>query len=142
MRRVELGKSQADVAFESEVLTQTTVSELERGKYGPEDLTAARLSALARGLNWTVAELEAATGLNLGLSPASDDQMTVVLRPLPEGLQAAIDIYGKRFSDLLDPTWQQYMAKFRWREGQPEDAESWLDLYRDLSRAGIVPGEN
>lgn len=69
LRRTELGKSQADVAFDSEVLTQTTVSELERAKYGPEDLTASRLAALARGLNWTVAELEQATGLNLNLSP-------------------------------------------------------------------------
>lgn len=68
LRRAELGKSQADVAFDSEVLTQTTVSELERGKYGPEDLTAARLAALAKGLNWTVAELEEATGLELNLS--------------------------------------------------------------------------
>ena len=47
LRRTELGKSQADVAFDSEVLTQTTVSELERGKYGPEDLTAARTAAHA-----------------------------------------------------------------------------------------------
>lgn len=68
LRRVELGKSQADVAFDSEVLTQTTVSELERGKYGPGDLTSTRLAALAKGLNWTVAELEKATGANLGLT--------------------------------------------------------------------------
>lgn len=74
LRRVELGKSQADVAFDSEVLTQTTVSELERGKYGPADLTAARLAALARGLNWTVAELERATGLQLNLTPVDPDQ--------------------------------------------------------------------
>lgn len=74
LRRVELGKSQADVAFDSELLTQTTVSELERGKYGPGDLTAARLSALARGLNWTVNELETATGLHLGLTSPDPDQ--------------------------------------------------------------------
>lgn len=144
LRRVELGKSQADVAFDSDILTQTTVSELERGKYGPEDLTAARLAGLARGLGWTVLELEKATGLdlNLGLPDEGESAMSKSRpRPLPEGLKEAVDIYGKRFEDLQDPAWQQYLAGFNWRSGQPKDPEAWLDLYRDLVRAGVEPGE-
>ncbi|MFC6592375.1 hypothetical protein ACFP81_10485 [Deinococcus lacus] len=61
---------------------------------------------------------------------------------LPDGLRDAIDLYGSRFSDLQDPAWQQYLATFNWRTGQPSEAERWLDLYRDLARAGVVPGEN
>ena len=60
---------------------------------------------------------------------------------LPQGLQAALDTCGKRFEDLRDPRWQQYLAGFSWREGEPEDPEAWLDLYRDLTRAGVVPRE-
>ncbi len=61
---------------------------------------------------------------------------------LPQGLQEAIELHGKRYSDLRDPTWQHYLAGFRWREGEPEEPEAWLDLYRDLIRAGVVPGSN
>lgn len=151
LRRTELGKSQADVAFDSELLTQTTVSELERGKYGPEDLTAARLAALAKGLDWTVLELERATGVNLGLTGVdmmivTPERITFVevkhAKALPHGLQEAVEMYGKRYSDLQDPTWQNYLAGFRWREGEPQEPEAWLDLYRDLVRAGVVPGSN
>ncbi|WP_197408542.1 helix-turn-helix domain-containing protein [Deinococcus actinosclerus] len=63
-------------------------------------------------------------------------------RTLPHGLQEAVELYGKRYSDLQDPSWQNYLAGFRWREGEPEEPEAWLDLYRDLLRAGVVPGSN
>lgn len=63
-------------------------------------------------------------------------------RPLPDALQEAVQLYGKRFPELRESRWQQYLAGFNWREGEPEHPEAWLDLYRDLSRAGIVPGSN
>lgn len=63
-------------------------------------------------------------------------------KALPHGLQEAVELYGKRYSDLQDSTWQTYLAGFRWREGEPEEPEAWLDLYRDLVRAGVVPGSN
>ncbi|WP_322474693.1 helix-turn-helix transcriptional regulator [Deinococcus sp. AB2017081] len=63
-------------------------------------------------------------------------------RPLPDALHEAVQLYGKRFPELRDARWQQYLAGFNWREGQPDDPEAWLDLYRDLTRAGIVPGSN
>lgn len=151
-RRFELGKSQETVALDSGILNQTTVSELEGGKYELQNLTVARVTGLARGLEWSLAELEEETGIDLGLSqyvPRSSREETSGTRrrsvkrsaPLPPGLEAAIKIYGKRFEDLQDPVWQQYLAGFNWRSGQPQDPEAWLDLYRDLVRAGVEPGE-
>ena len=67
-RRAEIGKSQEMVALDSHILNQTTVSELENGRYELVNLTAARLAGLARGLNWGLAELEQATGVNLGMA--------------------------------------------------------------------------
>lgn len=159
MRRVELGKSQADVAFDSGVLTQTTVSELERGKYGPEDLTASRLSALAKGLNWTVAELEKATGIDLGLTTVyqgAEEILPVGHRedgipyayfppkpkpPLPDELQQAIELYSTRYPDLAKPEWQDYLASFKNRSMEADTPEDWLDFYRNLVRFGVQPGQ-
>lgn len=154
MRRTELGKSQADVAFDSEVLTQTTVSELERGKYGPEDLTAARLAALARGLNWTVSELEGATGLELNLSPSSLDSNALIalghaeppaprprLRPIPAELQEMIDEKSELVPELAEERWQQYLAGQRFATGRAS-AERWWNLYLVVKNAGIEPGGN
>jgi transcriptional regulator with XRE-family HTH domain len=67
LRRVALGKSQEEVANDSQVLTQRTVSELENAKYTPDSLTVSRLVALARGLEWTLFDLQTATGLDLSL---------------------------------------------------------------------------
>ena len=75
-------------------------------------------------------------------APRQPERPAPRARSLPQALQDAIDLYGKRFEDLRDPAWQQYLAGFNWREGQPDDPEAWLDLYRDLTRAGVVPGES
>lgn len=62
--------------------------------------------------------------------------------PIPDALKQAAELHGKRYPELLDPQWQAYLAGFRWRDGAPDDPDAWLDLYRDLNRAGVVPGEN
>lgn len=62
--------------------------------------------------------------------------------PLPEGLQEAVKLFSARYPDLSTPRWQNYLAGFRWRDGEPEEPEAWLDLYRDLTRAGVEPGGN
>ena len=148
LRRTELGKSQADVAFDSEVLTQTTISELERGKYGPEDLTSARLAALARGLNWSLPELEKALDIDLGLSAYADDVSSVPFDPrtlfhppapyedddeiyMPEALQEAIDRFGDEpeYAGLKDPDIQRQLALLRRLKGAPTSAGEWLTLY-------------
>lgn len=148
VRRAALGKSQEQVALDSGILNQTTVSELEGGRYEVGNLAITRLAGLARGLNWSLAELEEHLELdfNLGSLEATSRSTASALPQtalqLPQALQDAITLYGKRFSDLNDPVWQQYLAGFRWRDGEPEDPEAWLDLYRDLTRAGVVPGSN
>lgn len=142
LRRVELGKSQADVAFDSDVLTQTTVSELERGKYSPADLTATRLAALAKGLNWSVAELERATGLDLGLSPA--DKILDFLETRFPGIisndpnQSAIDLVKMGAEPINGeypvPLLGDVAAGGRMDTFIPvENAEEWIDAGRGLA---------
>lgn len=65
-RRVSLDLKQEDISERShDVISQGTVSDLERGKVALDKLTAPRLAALAEALEWTVEEMEAATGLSL-----------------------------------------------------------------------------
>ncbi|GHG34573.1 hypothetical protein GCM10017784_30540 [Deinococcus indicus] len=156
MRRTELGKSQADVAFDSGELTQTTVSELERGKYGPEHLTAFRLAALARGLNWTIPELEKVTGLELGiytetLDVATDDDGRTIavfrnpppprLRPIPSELAEMIEEKSHLAEELQTERWQQYLAGQRFSTGRATP-ERWWNLFLLLKNAGVEPGGN
>lgn len=160
MRRAELGKSQADVAFDSGELTQTTVSELERGKYGPEDLTAFRLAALAKGLNWTIPELEKATGLNLGIYVSESETLDIVrneagevigaafrnpppprLRPIPSELAEMIEEKGHLAEELQTERWQQYLAGQRFSTGRATP-ERWWNLFLVLKNAGVEPGGN
>lgn len=122
---------------------------LSKLEYGVRSLAAAALDireALRLGLNISASDWEEATGLataQVAPEPAPRRLTPPArTRQLPQPLQDAIDIYGKRFEDLRDPKWQQYLASFNWREGQPDDPEAWLDLYRDLTRAGVVPGED
>lgn len=151
-RRLDLGLNRpafvAEMARHGQDITPDYLNKLESGRAPLSRASLTVREALRAVLGFSKEQWQEATGLYV--APASDSPVSPSEaaasaprpRPLPDGLQAAIDVYGKRFSDLLDPAWQQYMAKFRWRTGQPEDAEAWLDLYRDLSRAGIVPGEN
>lgn len=148
MRRAELGKSQEAVALDSGILNQTTVSELEGGKYEISNLTAARVAGLARGLNWSLSELETALGIDLGLStyvPASkpSDAFTAKARGyrvpkpprpvLPDSLIDAGRIYGDKpgFEGVKEPRWQYHMAGLPHRR-RPQTPEEWLALYIDL----------
>lgn len=149
-----------------QAFSQQTLSRLESDKTG-EFIANARpriqrmLSCL---LGWTADEFSAHVGITIPEVPyvlnkngklmevatpeleeqwkrsGSPKPKEVNLRDLPQGLQEAIKEFGRRFSDLLDPRWQQYLAGFQWREGVPDDPNAWLDLYRDLDRAGVVPG--
>lgn len=154
-RRVALDLRQEDVAARTEdAISQGTISDLERGKVDIRNLTAPRLGALASALGWTPQQMEEALGVKILRVVDTDmswlengpvvlvDQKKGLSRTLPHGLQEAVELYGKRYSDLQDTTWQNYLAGFRWREGEPEEPEAWLDLYRDLVRAGVVPGSN
>lgn len=141
------GKTQAQIADDLGV-DRTYVSQMVNGKVNWVNSAYFPALVTALGLNFRqIQQLkpDAVTGL---VSAAIKTGAALTLkesaphaRPLPQGLQDAIDAFGKRFPDLLDAKWQQYLAGFQWRRGIPEDPTAWLDLYRDLDRAGVVPGE-
>ena len=147
-RRFELGKSQEVVALDSGVLNQTTVSELEGGKYELQNLTAARIAGLARGLDWTLAELEAETGVDLGLSGyaskldlAPSTSAKTRRRPLPESLEQMIEEKQGLAPELATERWQQYLAGQRFSTGEATP-ERWWKLFLLLQSAGVEPGGN
>lgn len=69
MRRVQLGNlTQEDIQARAEdVISQGTVSDLERGKITLDSLNVRRASALARALNWSLSDMQRATGIDLGI---------------------------------------------------------------------------
>lgn len=145
-RRESLGMSKGDRVTQEDVaartgdlLSQRTVSHLEQGSIELESLAYGRVVALAKALNWTLPELQAATGLEVA------GQVQPLARPaepeMPDGLRAAVEEFGGRYPDLCDARWQRYLSRIRWRTGQPSEAGRWLDAYRDLIRNGIEPGE-
>lgn len=144
-RRAEVVGSQEDLAVRAEI-SQSLVSQIERGVHNPTSLSVDRFAQFLDALNWSAAEFSAATGIEISgiLTGAPVEQSSPKPRRinLPQALREAIEKYSRRYPDLRDPTWQNYLAGFRWREGEPEEPEAWLDLYRDLIRAGVVPGSN
>ncbi len=74
MRRVQLGNlTQEEIQARAEdVISQGTVSDLERGKITLDSLNVKRASALARALEWTLSDMQRATGVDLGISEAED----------------------------------------------------------------------
>ncbi|GGB71639.1 LexA family transcriptional regulator [Deinococcus soli (ex Cha et al. 2016)] len=69
LRRVGLGMAQDDVAAASgDAFSQRLVSDLEVGKVYLGDISITRASALARALQWTLSEMQAATGIDLGIA--------------------------------------------------------------------------
>gem|GEM_PF-5208391 len=145
LRRVALGKSQEAVALDSGILNQTTVSELEGGRYELANLTAARLAGLAKGLNWTLAELEAATGIDLGLA-SYEEKRTTIQRRTPLELSPALEkmIVDRRSiaPELDEYRWRSYLSRMRFRGPKPENPDQWWDIYRDLVRHGIEPEDD
>ena len=152
--REDKGIRQSDVEKRSAEfgakISQSHLSKIEKGNAPLAGLGAERMDALRRALDLTPEDWVSHTGLRLVVKEESEEYSSVTTH-FPgqslkvehrDALQEAIELYGKRFSDLNDPVWQQYLAGFRWRDGEPEDPEAWLDLYRDLTRAGVVPGSN
>ena len=138
--RKRKGLTQDQVVDQSTVPTPQYLSALENGRYDVRNSEHFRSLIGVYGLT---ADQVAEISPDAVITVASPE----IARPprhvsLPQGLQEAIELHGKRYSDLRDPTWQNYLAGFRWREGEPEEPEAWLDLYRDLIRAGVVPGSN
>lgn len=98
----------------------------------------AAVAEFARALGWQSRE-EMVAALDLFEEGRALEAAPRKATPLPAGLQRAVENFGSAFPDLLSPSWQNYLAGFRWRTGAPSEAHAWLDLYRDLTRAGVVP---
>lgn len=72
VRRVQLGLSQEGIADATNgVVSQSTMSALEVGRQELTDLAYLRVVALARALNWSLAEMQRATGVDLGIADAT-----------------------------------------------------------------------
>ncbi|MFD1732651.1 hypothetical protein ACFSC4_30535 [Deinococcus malanensis] len=72
MRRLELGKGQEDIVAQTgDLMTQAWVSDLERGKVELPNAGFAKVVALARALNWSLVEMQRATGVDLGVMDAT-----------------------------------------------------------------------
>lgn len=99
VRRTQLGLSQEAVSGRTgDLVAQRTVSHLENGKIYPTELTMARVTALARALDWTLFEMQEALGIDLGLTrnPAS------TLRPVAFGGVPTYPL-AATLSDALPP---------------------------------------
>lgn len=78
-RRASLGITQEEVAARTgDVLNQKNVSDFEGGRVHLADTTVPRAAALARALEWSLFELQEATGVDLGLTRHADS----TLRPV------------------------------------------------------------
>lgn len=146
-RREALSRSEGDRVTQEEIaartgdiVSQRTVSHLEQGSIEITGLAYGRVVALAKALKWTLPEFARATGLDPdGLEENPNAEAEEHAIEIPDALQEAIDIYGERYTDLRDPSWQRYLSRIRWRNGRPSDPDRWFEAYRDLARNGIEP---
>lgn len=147
-KREALRLTQEQVITEVGIPTITQLSEYENGK-----VSIARskyFPGLARVLKLTEEDIRSINpSAVFDATPTAPEPAGRAMRhfadrdnPIPDALKQAAELHGKRYPELLDPQWQAYLAGFRWRDGAPDDPDAWLDLYRDLNRAGVVPGEN
>jgi SOS-response transcriptional repressor LexA len=90
-------KPQEEIALDSGILTQRTVSEIETGKYAPNQLTSERLAGLARGYGYRdIFEMQDDLGLDFKLGqppplifePTAHNYPEFVVLPI-EPLEAA-----------------------------------------------------
>lgn len=78
-------KSQEMVASDSNVLTQRTISEIETGKYTPDQLTAERLAALAQGYEYRdIFEMQQDIGLDFKLGQPPPLLVEATARDYPD----------------------------------------------------------
>jgi repressor LexA len=143
-RREELGKSQEDVAFETEI-SQSLISQIERGVQNPMFISTTRFYQLLNTLQWTPEQFTRATGLELPSFPPSAETLPVrryripiveagaglpawnesgefvildlpELRGKPESELFAVRVRG----DSMSPTYLNGDVVVCWTEGLPE----------------------
>ncbi|WP_425321347.1 helix-turn-helix domain-containing protein [Deinococcus humi] len=99
-RRIQLNLRQEDVAARTEdLVSQGTISDLERGKTHLMNITAPRVVALADALEWTPQDFEKATGVPIWRSVdlmVSDGKQTFYVESKHV---ADVDVKARRRSD-------------------------------------------
>lgn len=74
LRRINLDKTQEEIAAASgDVLSQGSVTDLERGRISLDKMETRRVAALAKALDWSLYELQQATGIDLGIDAPSSN---------------------------------------------------------------------
>jgi len=89
-RRAQLGKSGTDIINETDgIIYPKLLSRIETGVKDPREITVTQMSALLRALDWTAAEFERVTGMELGqfkqVHPG--EAPTSFMTSIPGGLQ-------------------------------------------------------
>lgn len=138
MRRLQLGGlTQEDVQARSgDTISQGTISDLERGKITLDSLNVLRANGLARALGWTLSELQAATGINLGadkVEPVSSSEPTPVyaLQQLADPSATPIGVNLTPSGKAHPAHWRQTVMEGDEMDPRIRDGES---IYFDTSR--------
>jgi transcriptional regulator with XRE-family HTH domain len=157
-RREELSRqegqrlTQEDIAARTgDAVSQRTVSHLEAGSIDLGSIAATRLAALTRALKWSLADLQEATGVDLGLQPhvpmddddEDEDAYTASARgwkvpkqdppPIPDALLEAAALYGSipEFAGIAEYRWQSWMNQSPHKK-RPSTPEEWLGFYMNV----------
>ncbi len=150
-RREEIGLSQEELALRADV-SQSLVSQIERGVQKLTGIATDRLIRLAAILNWTLPELQRGTGVDLGIpmpdedtEPASGDLkkwrgapippvVDYIKLPLviPPALQEMIDEHSGKYSELKNEVTVRALSAPRLFAGHsqgPQTADQWFEYF-------------
>lgn len=137
-RREEAVGSQEELAARADI-SQSLISQIERGVQTPTGLSVERFSRILDALNWSAGEFAQATGLDV---PGSDMQPPAPRpRPIPDALAQMIDEKAALAPELATDRWQQYLAGQRFKTGSATP-DQWWNLFLVIKNAGVEPGGN
>ena len=147
-RREEVVGSQEEMAMQADI-SQSLISQIERGVQNPVGVSVERFSRILKVLNWTAQEFFVATGIDMatgGLLDTSDidksaSHSAAALYPdvptstpdIPDALLEAADLYGgsPEFAGLREPRWQNWLARAPHKR-RPQTAGEWLQFYSSV----------
>lgn len=143
-RREEIVGSQEEMAMRADV-SQSLISQIERGVQSPVNVSVERFARLLQVLNWTTQEFSEATGIDVATAldlpdPAAQYSAAALYTPvpdvepdIPEELLEAAALYGgsPEFSGLREARWQQWLAAAP-HKSRPTTAGGWLAFYNSV----------
>ena len=143
-REAEVG-SQEELAIRADV-SQSLVSQIERGVQHPTGVSVERFARLLSALNWTAQAFSEATGISLGPTveespaprrPGPPSVPSVVpfrqtRITIPRELQEMVEKHGDAYPVLKTEQMQRMLAaprNFGGAEVGPQTAEDWFDYW-------------